>query len=423
MDQLDQMINQSVPLRKSYASQLEVERGRASFEEPLEAIPLDFISQTQNQKDRNSVAPRASLYEPELARASIDNADNVAPVEEMDYPMDMPMMDFPMDLPEDLIVPNEPVQNDVVVNNQVKEKKKRRTVRIEVDDETQLSKEFIRNCLNDRSDIINLNRAKVPLNKKQRLAAYRDSPYYIEHLLTRPSPYTLSRYNSDLFTIFDRVLRVGRPDLPYPRGYTAADIRKSVEPEVTHEEVAEHALPEMDYPMDMPAMDYPMDMPAMDYPADMPEENLPAEVPAAEEPAIAEEPVIEEPENERREFLLEEKNEADATGWTMRSKKMYALLQQDGLSKPKKLSKIMDGSSKRQAASVFYEMLLLKTRDVISVKQDEAYEEILVSRGPKFYKPYNESQEEQSEKDVANIKSPISNKKSSKRSRVSVDSE
>ncbi|CAI2737626.1 unnamed protein product, partial [Dicrocoelium dendriticum] len=71
-----------------------------------------------------------------------------------------------------------------------------------------------------------------------------------------------------------------------------------------------------------------------------------------------------------------------------RSKVLLRMLrahqQQFGWDGPLSLQSICAGNTKKQAASKFYTILLLRKQGAVDLKQEAAYSDILISRGPNF---------------------------------------
>ncbi|XVF29866.1 hypothetical protein REPUB_Repub16aG0007400 [Reevesia pubescens] len=80
-----------------------------------------------------------------------------------------------------------------------------------------------------------------------------------------------------------------------------------------------------------------------------------------------------------------------ADGWSMRSRMVAKQLQKSFLGKRKRMEKeevklleLLEGRTKKASARLFYEILVLKTKGVVDVKQDTAFGDILVLKVPQW---------------------------------------
>ena len=393
MEELDKLVEEKVAKKaRQSATPMALEMGRASYEneDHLEAIPLEYLSQTP-KKGIPLVIPfsegkeieKTPLLDVEMGRRSdIDNLH----VQSGAY-YDLPDMDYiPPNvdvLPDALNVSEvQDVQESVALKAKApREVKRVRKTKLVIDEKTQLSEHDLRARQSSHDEVVVDIRPTVPLNKKARFLNYRSSDNYVDYLLANPSTYMLTRLSPELFSVFKPMFHVGVPDLPL----VGAEVEPVNEKEALssiHESRKSVRTSQIDDMVEQTGAYY--DMPDMDIPnfeAQPAQEVVPFAVPHSPFPVG---------EDAKEDFLpqlsveeVEEKVEIDEQGWTKRSRMMYSTLQKNGLGKSKKMSTFIEGG-RSNAAAVFYEILLLKTRDYIDVKQSEPFAEIMISQGPKF---------------------------------------
>eukprot|EP00455_Lapot_gusevi_P022819 TRINITY_DN2376_c0_g1_i5.p1 TRINITY_DN2376_c0_g1~~TRINITY_DN2376_c0_g1_i5.p1 ORF type:complete len:614 (+),score=220.26 TRINITY_DN2376_c0_g1_i5:84-1925(+) len=292
----------------------------------------------------------------------------------------------------------------------VRERRQRKRRKLQVNTVTELSREDIRNNLNDTSDICG-PRPYIPLTKRARLLAERRAPGYAEVLMQSPSPLTMTTLAPELRSVFQRMFRVGNPDLPLPPEAEKPEkkqrvveerkrARESLVPEPELPELPEAPelaeAPEMGEAPEMPEPQEFPEFPPVEFPEEVAEEKYAADL---EGEGVAVPPAMAEDVSAEQVLSAEEEAAAAAlsgTGWSNRTKKAYSFLQNQMADKshvmyselvPPPVEEAARAQAQRQrkaAAGMFYELLILKTRDFIQVKQEQAYGDIKISRAARF---------------------------------------
>ncbi|KAK6246467.1 hypothetical protein QUC31_001232 [Theobroma cacao] len=91
------------------------------------------------------------------------------------------------------------------------------------------------------------------------------------------------------------------------------------------------------------------------------------------------------------EIHSDEDDNQEQDGWSMRTRMVAKYLQRSFLGQRKrgeeetlKLSQILEGRTKKESVRLFYEILVLKTKGLVDVKQDTAFDDILVQQSPQW---------------------------------------
>ncbi|KAL4278299.1 hypothetical protein GQ457_03G031700 [Hibiscus cannabinus] len=86
-----------------------------------------------------------------------------------------------------------------------------------------------------------------------------------------------------------------------------------------------------------------------------------------------------------------EDNNQEKDGWSSRTRMVAKRLQRNFLDQKKKgeeekvnLSQLLEGRTKKASAKVFYEILVLKSRGLVDVQQEDGFGDILVLKSPKW---------------------------------------
>ncbi|KAK8580146.1 hypothetical protein V6N13_143272 [Hibiscus sabdariffa] len=87
----------------------------------------------------------------------------------------------------------------------------------------------------------------------------------------------------------------------------------------------------------------------------------------------------------------DEDNNQEKDGWSSRTRMVAKRLQRNFIDQKKKgeeekvyLSQLLEGRTKKASAKVFYEILVLKTRGLVDVEQEDGFGDILVLKSPKW---------------------------------------
>ncbi|XP_021284248.1 sister chromatid cohesion 1 protein 2 isoform X2 [Herrania umbratica] len=91
------------------------------------------------------------------------------------------------------------------------------------------------------------------------------------------------------------------------------------------------------------------------------------------------------------EIHSNEDDNQEQNGWSLRTRMVAKYLQRRFLAQRKrgeeetvKLSQLLEGRTKKESVRLFYEILVLKTKGLVDVKQDTAFDDILVLQAPQW---------------------------------------
>ncbi|XP_042477211.1 sister chromatid cohesion 1 protein 2 isoform X2 [Macadamia integrifolia] len=93
------------------------------------------------------------------------------------------------------------------------------------------------------------------------------------------------------------------------------------------------------------------------------------------------------------DVIPHEENNQDLDGWTVRTRKVAKYLQKSFLNQKEQedkeklsLEDVLKGKTRKESARLFYEILVLKTKGFVDVKQENPYDDILVLTTPQMEK-------------------------------------
>ncbi|KAK9272639.1 hypothetical protein L1049_003015 [Liquidambar formosana] len=89
------------------------------------------------------------------------------------------------------------------------------------------------------------------------------------------------------------------------------------------------------------------------------------------------------------EIILAEGDSQELHGWSVRTRKVARYLRGSFLNRKKQrkeevlnLLQVLEGRTRKESARLFYEILVLKSNGIVDVKQDTAYEDVLMQKLP-----------------------------------------
>jgi chromatin segregation and condensation protein Rec8/ScpA/Scc1 (kleisin family) len=429
----EQPASPAVRQRNSMESIAAIERGRrdsapAEVEMALPEIDFDVDSQPQMHAEaaKSSLMSPMSAGRPSLALSQI-GVDLGADVLNADFDVDVAVQ--PAQSTQSASQKTKPAapkadeeEEEEIEEPVVAQAKKRKNngCKVECDEVIELSSDFIRASLNDRSDLFG-PRPTVPLSKRARLLSYRSHPDWAEHVLHTPTPLVLNGWSPILIASFAPFYTTGRPQLPAlealarklrgqltpTKSQTHAQPKQAeVRAEEANEEVDQMVAQSMarrpsrqsarddDEQPEQPEMPAPQDV---DFDVDqMPfDGEVPMQMPELVEHSSAS-AVMDELEEEMDDEGSASASYRQASDFSQRTRKMYTLLQRhfadlaaNGKSKQITTHKSLLGDAQgadatKKAAAVFYELLVLKTHDYVDVKQASPYADIVVQKAANF---------------------------------------
>lgn len=274
----------------------------------------------------------------------------------------------------------------VVQESKAKAKPKPKKRKLEtIDKSTEIPGKNIASQLKDTSDIVT-ERTMIPLMGKRSKYSHNVN-LSLETLLAQPSTLNVSFLGSDLLNVFSRNARVvnveGREKKSSKKRKADDEVDLNQDYDLNNSNEFEFEdINDVDSSI---ANSFAITPAKGDEPIDEPEQKL-------SQSTLSFQSARQELDDDVADFF-DEKSSSQAEGeekealfgWTSRAKKMHQVLKSEMKNKKSvQFDKIVEGKARKTAAGVFYQLLVLKSHNIVQVEQKQPFEDITILKGKTF---------------------------------------